>query len=57
MHMEYVITVVDVLRVSQLPIFARGVGGGRDSARHSRRVLAAETSYQILEFYHLAIGS
>lgn len=55
MHMEHVITVVDVFCLE--PPCARGVGGGRDSARHSRRVLAAETSYQLLEFYHFAIGS
>ena len=41
MHMEHVITVVDVFCLE--PPCARGVGGGRDSARHSRRVLAAET--------------
>lgn len=59
MHMEYVITVVDVFCTLERPaaILARGVGVDVIAVVILQRVLAAETSYQILEFYHFAIGS
>ena len=59
--MEYVITVVDVFCTLERPAAHFGAGGflGVDviAVVILQRVLAAETSYQILEFYHFAIGS
>lgn len=57
--MEHVITAVDVFCLER-PAAHFGAGGlGMDmiAVLILQRILAAETSYQILEFYYFAIGS
>ena len=56
MHMVLVITAVDVFCLGR-PAAHFGAGVDVIAVVILQRVLAAETSYQILEFFHFAIGS
>ena len=59
--MEYVITVVDVFCTLERPaaILARGVGGGRDSGRHSTTSFSGGnklSNTRILSFCNRELG-
>ena len=59
--MEYFITVVDVFCTlnGQLPILARGFGGGRDSGRHSTTCFSGGnklSNIRILSFCNRELG-